>query len=258
MQFVGGPEHSIFKDGYSSAIKLIAQTLNKNNIHLNTPVRTIEWQENIPESTEKSIVITLNDKRTIRTDCVIVTSSLGFLKEHHRQLFNPSLPLNHCLAIESLGFGLINKIYLDFGEPWWECGVKGFQLVWQKNNKQYNDNTDSTKKLAGWTKDLTGFDVLQNHEAVLLGWVGGKGAHVIETISEKEVAMDCIDLLRCFLKNDNLPEPKRCRRTQWNKNEYCRGSYSHISTTCDSNGISPRCLAAPVWATNSKRDEQQV
>ncbi|KAK0084928.1 hypothetical protein PV325_006130 [Microctonus aethiopoides] len=251
-QFVGGSEHLIFKNGYNSAVELIAESLNRKNIRLNSSVKTIQWQ-NANDSLQKSIILTLADNKKIFTDCIIVTCSLGYLKNYHRTMFQPQLPLNHSIAIDNLGFGLINKIYLDFGEPWWESGVKGFQLIWRKNNENDFINT----KLASWTKDLTGFDVLNNHKAVLLGWVGGKGAHVIETLSEQEVGDDCINLLRHFLKNNNLPPPKKCNRSQWNKNDYVCGSYSHILTNCESNGVSPAHLAEPIWGKTLQNGQEK-
>jgi hypothetical protein len=32
-----------------------------------------------------------------------------------------------------MGFAAINKIFLDFKEPWWSPDIKGFQLIWSKD-----------------------------------------------------------------------------------------------------------------------------
>jgi hypothetical protein len=37
-------------------------------------------------------------------------------------------------AIEDMGFATINKIFLDFELPWWTPDIKGFQLIWSKDN----------------------------------------------------------------------------------------------------------------------------
>ncbi|XP_034936722.1 uncharacterized protein [Chelonus insularis] len=240
-QFVGGPEHLVFKEGYSSAIRMLTNNINKNCIRISSPVEKIEWHKQTKENDEKIVIVTLSNEKKILADCVIVTCSLGYLKENHEKMFIPSLPPHLTLTIDSLGFGLINKIFLDFGEAWWEPGVKGFQLIW-------HDNESDIEKLAPWTKDLSGFDVSQHHEAVLIGWIGGKGAYTIENLTDQEVGDECIYLLRYFFKNNYLPAPKRCKRTQWNKNKYMRGSYSHITTKCDEHHISPANLAKPVWA----------
>ena len=50
-------------------------------------------------------------------DVVIFTGSLGVLKQNGRNLFDPQLPDDKLQAIDKLGFGLIDKIYLEFSEP---------------------------------------------------------------------------------------------------------------------------------------------
>lgn len=42
--------------------------------------------------------------------------------------------MSFCQAIEDMGFAAINKIFLDFKEPWWSPDIKGFQLIWSKDN----------------------------------------------------------------------------------------------------------------------------
>lgn len=218
-------------------------------------MEVIEWQQNINiNESEKSIILTLSDERQILTKCVIITCSLGHLKENYQNMFVPPLPYNYTLGIECLGFGLINKIFLDFGQSWWKPDTKGFQFIWHKNNI----NVFSEKSLATWTKDLTGFDVLQNHQGVLLGWVGGQGASIIETLSEEEVATDCLNLFKYFLKIDNIPTVQKCIRTQWNANKYIRGSYSHISVNCDRKKVTPGILAEPIWGTITKENSTKV
>ncbi|XP_012259832.2 spermine oxidase-like [Athalia rosae] len=245
-----GLEQFNFTTGYSSIIKFITQGLNPKNIRLNSPVEMIEWSQNMSINNSnqlivKPVLITLADKRQIFADCVIVTCSLGYLKANHKQLFNPELPLHLSQGIESLGFGLLNKIYLDFGEPWWEPNSKGFQLIWSKNGQK----VFTKQKFATWTRDLTGFEVVKNHKAVLQGWVGGRGAYIIEMLSERQIAEDCANLLRHFLKKGDIPLPKRLKRTQWHSNKYIRGAYSHIPVNCDANSVTPGTLTKPVWCT---------
>ncbi|XP_017791811.1 PREDICTED: peroxisomal N(1)-acetyl-spermine/spermidine oxidase-like [Habropoda laboriosa] len=136
-------------------------------------------------------------------------------------MFNPSLPSPFTRAIECLGFGLINKVFLDFGISWWKPNTEGFQLLW-------TEGTFCNKKLASWTRDMTGFDVLPNHEGILLGWL------------------------------DKISPVKECLRTQWNANKYVRGSYSHITTRCDADGITPCCLSEPIWGKSKKKCNEDV
>lgn len=226
----------MFKNGYKSLLDSIVSELSEGNLRLNSPVALIQQTEHSP----RPLLITLKNHQQIVADCAIVTSSLGYLKKHHKQMFRPELPSNLTTAIEHLGFGLINKIFLDFGEPWWEKGSKGFQLIWRRN-------ISSHSRLPKWTKDLTGFDVLGGHHAILLGWVSGKGAHILENLSEQQISEDCVSLLRMFLRRNDIPAAKKCIRTCWQKNEFVVGGYSHVLANCNELDVSPGNLLEPVW-----------
>ncbi|XP_077274574.1 uncharacterized protein LOC143904120 isoform X2 [Temnothorax americanus] len=248
-KYVGGPEHLLFKSGYSSLTNLLVDNLNERKVRLATPVETIHWRDSVDSPNDSPIIVKTFEGTQILTDAVIVTCSLGYLKENHRKMFQPLLPSRLTVAIEDLGFGTINKIFLDFGEPWWQKDVNGFQLLWRRDADH--------QSLPEWTKDLTGFDVLPTHPATLIVWVGGRGACIVEDLSEETIAQDCRNLLTRYLRCRNFPPVKKCVRTKWNGNRYVRGGYSHITKSCEEDNVSPRTLAEPVWATmlqnNTKR-----
>jgi len=50
---------------------------------------------------------------------VIITVPLGILKKEMIE-FWPSLPDSKKIAINNLGFGLMNKIFIEFQEQFWE------------------------------------------------------------------------------------------------------------------------------------------
>ncbi|XP_015439431.1 PREDICTED: spermine oxidase-like [Dufourea novaeangliae] len=242
-KFVGGSENLLFKLGYDSLTKLIADGLNAKNLRLNTTVDCIEWRRVVDKHVVAPVVLNLSDNTRILSDCVIITSSLGYLKDNYKTMFVPPLPQFVGQAIENLGFGLINKIFLDFGKAWWKRDTKGFQFLWPENTSGTSSNG---KAQTSWTRDLTGFDVLPDSDGVLLGWVGGCGAYIVETLSEQQIAADCERLLKQYLKIDAIPPVIKCLRTKWYSNPYIRGSYSHIPTRCDDKGITPATLAEPI------------
>lgn len=248
-KYVGGPEHLLFKSGYSSLMNLLVGSLDKRKVRLSTPVEAIHWKDSVKSPDDSPITVKTFEGTQIIADAVIVTCSLGYLKDNHRKMFQPQLPSRLSVAIENLGFGTINKIFLDFGEPWWQRGVNGFQLLWRRD-------TDH-QSLPEWTKDLTGFDVLPIHPATLIVWVGGRGACIIEEMSEETIAQDCMNLLTRYVRYRNIPPVKKCVRTKWNGNKYVRGGYSHITKSCEEDDISPRTLAEPVWATIWQNDKKR-
>lgn len=241
-KYVGGPEHLLFKSGYSSLTNLLVQNLNEEKVRLATPVETIRWQDS-------PIIVTTSKGTQIVTDAVIVTCSLGYLKENYCKMFQPRLPNRLNVAIENLGFETINKIFLDFGDlPWWPTNVKGFQLLWHR---------DDQRSFPEWTRDITGFDVLPTHPATLIAWVGGRGARIVEDLSECTIAQDCTDLLRHYLRCHDIPPVRKCVRTKWYGNKYVRGGYSHITESCEKDDVSPRILAEPVWMTMFQNDTKK-
>ncbi|XP_018406624.1 PREDICTED: spermine oxidase-like [Cyphomyrmex costatus] len=240
-KYVGGPEHLLFKSGYSSLTNLIVDNLDKQKVRLSTPVEAIHWRNSIDSSNNSPIIVKTFDGTEILADAVIITCSLGYLKSNHQKMFQPLLPNRLSVAIEHLGFGTINKIFLDFGEPWWQRGVNGFQLLWRRDADH--------SSLPEWTKYVTGFDVLPIHPATLIAWVGGRGACIIEELSEETIAQDCINLLMRYVRFCDIPPIKKCVRTKWNDNTYVRGGYSHITKNCEEDNVSPKILIEPIWAT---------
>jgi spermine oxidase len=257
LQCLIGPKTNVFKSYYGSIVESIAEELTKGNLRLNSPVKKIEWSEKINLNSSKAVLITLQNNKKIFANSVIVTCSLGFLKENHDNLFIPRLPIHLTKAIENLGFGVINKIFLDFNELWWDPNIKGFQFLWKVAEKSGNNDL-AQNKLSSWTRDITGFDVQREHQTVLLGWVGGKGAYIIETLSQQQIIQDCAELFRFFLKNNNIPKANKCLWSRWASNQYIRGSYSHITNKCDITGVSPATLAEPIWARIQYNTDQQV
>ena len=64
-------------------------------------------------------------------DFVICTIPLGVLKEEKVRLFTPQLPEDKIKTIDALGFGLCNKIFLEFEskDVFWESG-ESIQILW--------------------------------------------------------------------------------------------------------------------------------
>lgn len=251
-QVAGGPEHLTIKSGYESLLKVFSKDIPSKNILLNTAVKLVHWKQYTEDQFERPITLVLDNSRTITAKCVIITCPLGYLKDHIKTMFVPRLPTPHYLSIISMGFGTVNKIYLNFGEPWWEPETKGFQFVWEKNKV----HVFGKGIIPLWAKDLTGFDVLPSHRGLLLGWIGGKSAILVERISEEEVGIGCTNLLRHFLKDYNIPDAKGCIRTTWSSNRYIRGGYSSLTPVCDETNCTPATLAIPIGGRTKEKDSK--
>ncbi|XP_071447992.1 uncharacterized protein [Hetaerina americana] len=266
--FCDGSEHVNFHSGYSTLIEKLVSDLPPGVLHLNSPVKEVKWQPvkafeaenslNCSSQTEVTslsevevelspVSITCEDGRQFVAQHAIVTCSLGYLKENHQKMFIPQLPKQIQAAIEDMGYATINKIFLDFGEPWWEPHIRGFQILWPKRT----EDVHSCPK-ENWTQDISGFDVLHNHSGILLGWVGSHGAEIVERMPKDEVGRQCVLLLRKFTLKQDIPFPKRVIRSKWFSNPYVKGAYSHTTSLCDASGSSPSMLSGPVYSEISQ------
>ena len=57
-------------------------------------------------------------------------------------------------TISSIGFGVINKIFLEFENPWWEENCTGIHLVWTENIPNFNRHSPNTNLLDGRREEV--------------------------------------------------------------------------------------------------------
>lgn len=141
----------------------------------------------------------LNGK-TFYANHVITTIPLGVLKENFKTLFEPPLPDYKIEAINRLLFGTVDKILLEYDRPFLNPNVTEVLLLWEE------DGTGDLKD--NWYKKIYSFSKLS--ETLLLGWISGKEAEYMETLSNDVVSDVCTDILRKFLNDPFIPKPKTC------------------------------------------------
>jgi hypothetical protein len=95
-------------------------------------------------------------------------------------MFQPGLPGDKVQAIESLGFGLIDKVFLEFDTVFWDPANPGIQLVEPDSDTPANLATD-------WAAGIASFDVAVGREKTLCGWLVGETARHAETLTEEQV-----------------------------------------------------------------------
>lgn len=121
--------------GYSSVVDALIEDLPDKIIHYNSPVKCINWRLDLPHSTFEedstcaAVSVTCENGSVIEASHVIVTCSIGYLKAHYRTLFNPALPTSLTSVIDAMGFGVVNKVFLIYDEPWWSKDRQAFQIV---------------------------------------------------------------------------------------------------------------------------------
>ena len=128
-------------------------------------------------------------------DIVIFSGSLGVLKEKSRTMFHPALDEDKLEAIDKIGFGVVDKVYLEFEKP--------FRIKSQWISFLFKDSINFTKDDAvkNWTRFVVGAHILPNHPNILSLWITGEAAKHMESLDIEEVKKDSMNLLRAFLYN---------------------------------------------------------
>ena len=122
-----GDDQTNLKFGYGQLIEHLASKIPAEKILLDHIVTKIQWPSDSSKPGFQNhvvIVTTYNPHDNTEShyygyQC-LCTMSLGYLKEKHQELFEPELPENKVRAIENLGFGLVNKLFIVFQNPVFE------------------------------------------------------------------------------------------------------------------------------------------
>lgn len=211
--------HYVIPEGFMKIMELLAQDIPSHTICLRKPVRCIHWnysaqhQEVITKSSDDNhnennhssqpvmrghpVSVECEDEEWIMADHVIVTTSLGVLKQNHEAMFSPSLPEDKVLAIEKLGISTTDKIFLEFEEPFWSPECNSIQFVWE--DEAQLEQLAYPEEL--WYKKICSFDVLyppERYGYMLSGWICGQEALYMERCDDETVAETCTELLRRF------------------------------------------------------------
>jgi spermine oxidase len=150
-----GEHFTRFKYGYNKLVEYLSSQVPKQIIRLNERVESIDWSsiaENDSSDDDDDDdahdnkeckhsqlikVHTYNthekQKCVYQAKKVLCTVPLGVLKRFHRDLFHPNLPSNKIRAIERLGFGCVNKLFIVFNKPLFKKNVQGMQIFWRND-----------------------------------------------------------------------------------------------------------------------------
>ncbi|KAF7990616.1 hypothetical protein HCN44_000421 [Aphidius gifuensis] len=224
-EFTGS--HLTVRNGYSCVPVALSEGLD---IRLNTAVQVIKYGVNGVEICARSSR-NPGAKSTLLADAVLVTLPLGVLKDSIKHVgveFKPSLPMWKKLAINSLGFGNLNKVVLCFERIFWDPTANLFGHV--------GTTTASRGEL---------FLFWNLYKApVLLALVAGEAACVMENVSDDVIVGRCIAVLKGIFGNHVVPQPRESIVTRWQADPWARGSYSYVAV--GSSGNDYDLLAAPV------------
>ena len=151
----------------------------------------------------------------ITADKVIVALPLGMLK-YNNVVFEPSLPAEKLTAIDSLGIGTMNKVFLKFEENFWYEDGYFFQYL----------KEDYAKEIEFFSPTPTG------SSNVIVAVFAGQQARSIENLDEGAVVSLVMNDLKGMFGED-IPQPIAVEKTSWHTNPYALGSYPHLQPGSD-------------------------
>uniref|UniRef100_A0A1J3GKB7 Putative polyamine oxidase 5 n=1 Tax=Noccaea caerulescens TaxID=107243 RepID=A0A1J3GKB7_NOCCA len=266
-QMFPGEEITIAK-GYLSVIHHLASVLPQGLIQLNRRVTKIEWQSNDEADNSRPVKLHFSDGSIVFADHVIVTVSLGVLKagiesvEEEGGLFSPPLPDFKSDAIKSLGFGVVNKLFVEMSQR----NLPSLQLVFDREDSEFR-----FVKIPWWMRRTATMTPIHSNSKVLLSWFAGKEALELEKLTDEEIIDGVLTTVSCLtgkeVKKDTAESPRpltngslneddevikitKVLKSKWGSDPLFRGSYSYVAV--GSSGDDLNAMAEPLPKINKK------
>ncbi|TKY72796.1 polyamine oxidase 5 [Spatholobus suberectus] len=266
-----GEEITIAK-GYLTIIESLASVLPPGLVQLGRKVTRIEWQPDERKGVEngccssRPVKLHFCDGSVLSADHVIVTVSLGVLKAAIRDdsgMFCPPLPPYKAEAISRLGFGVVNKLFMQLSPT-----HGGGKHQHQHQHEQEHSNTGFPflqmvfhspqsemrhKKIPWWMRKTATLFPIYNNSSVLLSWFVGEEALALESLKDEEIINGVSSTVSCFLQhsqwqkcssshklcNGNVNSEERSHqnevkfskvlKSKWGTDPLFLGSYSYVA-----------------------------
>ncbi|KAJ0085775.1 hypothetical protein Patl1_09258 [Pistacia atlantica] len=209
-----GGAHCMIKGGYSAVVESLAEELLIHFNHVVTDISYSSKDSEVNYSQSKVKVATSNGSE-FSGDAVLITVPLGCLKAESVKFF-PPLPQWKSLAIQRLGFGVLNKVVLEFSEVFWDDTVDYFGATAEET-------------------DLRGqcfmfWNVRKTVGApVLIALVVGKAAIDGQNMSSSDHVNHAVQALRKIFGEASVPNPVASVVTDWGRDPFSYGAYSYVA-----------------------------
>ncbi|CAN6463685.1 unnamed protein product [Victoria cruziana] len=225
-----GGAHCMIRGGYSTIAESLAKGLN---VHLNHVVSEVKYRviDSKGSGTRRNEVKVLAENgNEFVGDAVLVTIPLGCLKANVIK-FSPSLPEWKQSSIQRLGFGVLNKVILEFPAVFWDDSVDYFGATAEKtDNRGQCFMFWNVRKTVG--------------APVLIALVVGKAAIDGQNESASYHVKHAVLVLRKLFGEASVPDPVASVVTNWGQDPFSRGTYSYVAV--GASGEDYDILARPV------------
>ncbi|XP_043706501.1 probable polyamine oxidase 5 [Telopea speciosissima] len=269
-----GEEITIAK-GYLSIVEWLASALPTGLIQLGRKVKRIQWQpEGLVRSLEREnkgdcssrrpVKLCFDDGSEMVADHVIVTVSLGVLKAGIREesgMFSPPLPSFKTEAISRLGFGVVNKLFLQLDRE--SKNLEPFPFLEMVFHRSNSDSRN--QKIPWWMRKTASICPIYKNSSVILSWFAGEEALALESLKDEQIVNGVLTTVSSFLSNSepqnlvNSPEYSngtvkftRVLKSQWGSNPLFLGSYSYVAVGSSGDDLDLMAVPLPYINNNSE------
>jgi monoamine oxidase len=167
-EFRGGD--ALLPDGYTVLVDDLAEGID---VRVRSEVTSVRYEA-------AGCEVALADGTSLTADHVVVTIPIGVLKAGTPS-FEPALPDWKQRAIDQLGSGLLDKLWLTFDDVFWDAEVD--MLEWS--------DPDRPGLWAAWVNGYKAFG-----QPLLCGFNGGRFARELAMVSDEEVVNSAMQALR--------------------------------------------------------------
>ncbi|KAL6524758.1 hypothetical protein OROMI_030351 [Orobanche minor] len=210
-----GGAHCMIKGGYSAVVESLAEGIC---IHLDHVVTDISYRTKDCEANNKlhkNVTVSTSNGKEFSGDAVLVTVPLGCLKAGNIN-FSPPLPQWKYLSIKRLGFGILNKVVLEFPEVFWDDTIDYFGATAE-------DRDQRGRCFMFWNvKKTVG-------APVLIALVVGKAAIDGQNTHSSDNVSHALLILRNLFGEDKVCDPVAAVVTDWGRDPYSYGAYSYVA-----------------------------
>lgn len=262
--------------GYMSIIEFIASVLPSGSIQLGRKVAKIEWQPESHHQLEsenghdsRPVKLHFSDGSVMWADHVIVTVSLGVLKsgiQENSGMFDPPLPNSKKEAISRLGFGVVNKLFLQLSPNHDRDGGNSRKFPYLQMAFHRPESEFRNPKIPWWMRKTAYMCPIYGNSSVLISWFSGKEALELESLDDEEIISGVSTTVSSFLPysqhngkdsnshgNLNSLESSsgrelkftKCLKSKWANDPLFLGSYSYVAVGSSGEDLDTMAMPLP-------------
>ncbi|XP_008779558.1 polyamine oxidase 1 [Phoenix dactylifera] len=224
--------------GYSRIVEALAAAIPPGAIRLGRRLRRIEW---CPDGGGSGGPVRLHfegDYTPMAADHVIVTVSLGVLKAGMGLgkevglgsppgpgvVFSPALPDFKRGAIGRLGFGVVDKLFMEMDDD----PERFFPFLQMAFDQASSSSARHVAKIPVWMRRTHSICPIYGGSRVLLAWFAGEEAMELESLGDEDIIRGAHATLDAFLPTVHR-RIARVKRSCWARDPLFLGSYSYVA-----------------------------